>query len=767
MAVRSGVMTGVTVEGVVLEWGRVSKSISATSAGPQTSDAVFRIKDVDRKWRDLSLTQTFRGRTVRLRFSPADDDMFSTLPFWTGEIKETSYGPGWVQITALDNSWSWMDEYVPPLLTAANFPYLISSSEGAFAAIIFGEVNHNSIDGSPVSADAYGAIKLVHMGPASGADRYCVARHRIYDITVYRRAGSDTVFSAVDPGEYTVVVESLVVDGYTYEMSFVDFNADQANAVVTANIQGLYFRPAVPGYSAEGYDPVLNPTGVPGELHNPIDAFLNFMRLDCRKALSFNYDDIMAIRTAMTAAAYDCSGAITESETRRATLSKFLPNFVLDMFHNRAGEITLSFVPSPVAAPLYSDSSADGARHLILRESFIENDPNPIANRCVLPAFRHYAAGTWLWTGVYENFSDQAIAGIPERDSSDVPTGDRDPRIDSITAEFWFSRDSGTIYDVISKRMGFMSLKSYQQQYDLPTPEVIDEVELCKVVVLTHRLGLASGGYSRVETKVFGVDFDLRGFRTTLSTVRRIPSVVLGTLVIINGSALFSAESDMIVTPPDYEFVTSASARSSDTHSAATSEIDTTGADLLVAAVADYQVNGSIVTDNYGNTWLKDPPTLYQDATSELEQCQLWYAKNAICGPHHVFYATEATPTLGSQPSIAVAAFRFSNTSAPFDTENGNSHDVPALTTIAPGSITPSEDRCLVITAMASDTAISTPGIDGGFTIIEHQSQVPEAYGISLAYLIQDSAAAANPTWDSGLGSAGGLTAVIASFKAN
>jgi len=763
-----------TIYGTVLEWGRVSKTISSTSAGPQTSDAVFRMKDPDRYWRDLSLSQTFRGRTVRLRFSIADADVLSAVPFWTGEIVSTTFGPGYIQITARDNSWSWMDEYVPPLLTAANFPYLISSSEGAFAKIIFGDVNDSGVDGAPISSDKFGAIQLDHLGPVAGIDRYCVARHTIYDIEVYRKASGDTAFSAVDPSEYSVTVENLLVDGYTYEMTFVDFLVDQSNAVITANVKGLYFRPAVTGYEAEGYDPVLNPAGTPGELHNPIDAFLNFMRIDCRKALSFDYDAIMAIRDTFEAvplvidgtAAYDCSGVINETETRRAILSKFLPCFLLDMFHNRLGEITLNFSGvDSVAVPLYSDRMADGVRNLILRESFTESDPSPIANRCILPALRHYASGIWLWTGSYENFYDQSSASVPERDSSDVVTGSRDPRIEPVTAEFWFCRDATTIYDVAARRMAFMSLSSYQQEYNLPMPEVIDELEMCKLVFLTHGDGLSSGGYDRIETKVIGLNYDLREFIATVSSVRRNPGVVLGSDTVIYGSATLSFGVEIHADSSDlaYSFIVSTSEKSSNSHWAVTPAVDTTGANLLVAAVADYASSlGSDVTDNYGNVWI--PLTKYSNLSSGLEEIQLYYSLPTGVGPFHVFQAAETDSGSPSQPSIAVAAFSNSAVS-PFDVESGN-YLGSSGPSINPGSITPSEDGELIITAIASDAAITSPSIDSGFTIIENQSQVPAAYGISLAYKIQSTAAAINPLWDSGLGALD-MAASIASFKAS
>ncbi len=784
LAIRDIDLLGRTYDGSVLKWGRADKSIAILSGMPQTGDATFRIADPEYRWRDLAASQPLRGRTIRLKFVKADNTADDFAPFFTGEIVKASSGPAYLEITARDMSWAWMDEAIPPLLTADNFPYITPDSDGSFAKIIIGSVTHESIGGLVVGSDQYGAIELIHMGLVGSVDRYSVARHSIFDIAIYRRTSAGgSAFFPVDPAEYNVVVETLNVDGYIYEMTFVDFLAVQdSGATIRGNIDGLYFRPAFGDFPAEGFDPILNPTGTPAVLSNPIDGLLNIFRLECRKATLFDHAGIMAIRSkfaSMTfisggAGHYEAAGVIDQSETPRTIFGKYLPNFNLDMFHNRAGEIALNFTDATaIARPFFSDNRRDGSRQLIVRESFFEEDPSPVANRCVLPAYRHYAANVWLWTGIYDNFNDQAALSVIRRNSDDSIVYDggipvRDARIEPITSEVWFCRDFQTIYDVAVRRMSFASLGSYQQYFDLPTPEVIEDIELAKKILVTHRAGRVAGGYSQEELKIVGTSMDLASFRTTLTTVRRVPGTILVNGIVVAGTVTMAADSELTAvdsTTEGFEFLASASAASLDAHSATTPPIDITGAEFLVAAVADYGFGASTVTDNYGNAWQKSPPTRYADSDSLLESVQIWFCIPSAVGPLFACTATSTVTIIPSQPSIAVAAFRGQPNASPFDVENGAFATV--VDSLQPGSVTPSEDRELIITALSSDSARPTVSmsIDGGFTIVENQPQIPTGYGIALAYLIQTTAAPADPLWDTGVVTGGDLTASIAAFK--
>ena len=105
-------------------------------------------------------------------------------------------------------------------------------------------------------------------------------------------------------------------------------------------------------------------------------------------------------------------------------------------------------------------------------------------------------------------------------------------------------------------------------------------------------------------------------------------------------------------------------------------------------------------------------------------------------------------------PSLAVKAFSGVQ-ATPFDQENGATL-TSAGTSHQPGSVTPSEANELVVTGIgfASEATESNVTIDSSFlpgtmVIDVDWSQVTDGdhFGSALAYKIQSSASAENPTW--------------------
>lgn len=186
-----------------------------------------------------------------------------------------------------------------------------------------------------------------------------------------------------------------------------------------------------------------------------------------------------------------------------------------------------------------------------------------------------------------------------------------------------------------------------------------------------------------------------------------------------------------------------------------TPAIDTTGATLLIAYLNDFSALNA-PTDSKSNTWT--PLTLQHVNVYS----NIYYAKNPTVGAGHTF-STGA----GIVPVIYVAAFSGADTTAPFDNENGVTGFL-GVSSQQPGSITPSNNGELVVTGigLSSNPTSGSITIDSGFTITDsnlYQNAVN--FGGGLAYLVQGSAAAINPTW-SWTGNTTELSANIASFIA-
>lgn len=185
-----------------------------------------------------------------------------------------------------------------------------------------------------------------------------------------------------------------------------------------------------------------------------------------------------------------------------------------------------------------------------------------------------------------------------------------------------------------------------------------------------------------------------------------------------------------------------------------TAAIDTTGADLLVVAVSEYfGATGASLSDSKSNTWTQ----LTAYVTADYLRIRLYYCQAPTVGTGHTFTYS------GTDVYCAVAVSAFTGSAAtPADQQNGAG--VTSATQVQPGSITPSENNCLVVSALAYDLT-ETVTVTEGMTITDQIQRVAsEHFALGLAYKIQTTAAAINPTWS--WTTAERAVATVASFKA-
>ncbi len=189
---------------------------------------------------------------------------------------------------------------------------------------------------------------------------------------------------------------------------------------------------------------------------------------------------------------------------------------------------------------------------------------------------------------------------------------------------------------------------------------------------------------------------------------------------------------------------------------AVTGTMNATGATLLIAFVSQVNTGTAIGTisdsASTANVWTK-LTTVADDL-----QGAIYYSLNPTVTANMTVTATKVSgsPGLG----VSVSAWSGNKLSGVFDQQNGTTNANTA--TIQPGSITPGEDNELVITGFTGVSEAAT--INSGFTITD---SVPVAGGAAfsngMAYKIQTSAAAVNPTWS--VVTAQAAAAVIASFR--
>lgn len=162
------------------------------------------------------------------------------------------------------------------------------------------------------------------------------------------------------------------------------------------------------------------------------------------------------------------------------------------------------------------------------------------------------------------------------------------------------------------------------------------------------------------------------------------------------------------------------------TDAVTTGSIDTTGADLIVVSSSTYS-GGAVLTDSKSNTW--QSLTLYGTTV----QVQLFYVLNPTVGTGHTFTLTAA----GKYPGISVAAFSGVDS---FDSSSG-------ANAAQPGSISPAGDNEVFVTGLDFYPE-NTVTINSSFTKVSQQDYVSgTTMGSSIAYKIQTTGGAENPTW--------------------
>lgn len=165
---------------------------------------------------------------------------------------------------------------------------------------------------------------------------------------------------------------------------------------------------------------------------------------------------------------------------------------------------------------------------------------------------------------------------------------------------------------------------------------------------------------------------------------------------------------------------------------ATSSSIDTTGASLLVIAVA---YGGTItVSDSKGNTW-----TALTAYANGGQKQRIYYAVNPTVGTGHTF-------TVGGTSvvaSFAASSWSGVDTTTPFDVQAGTGGAGPITAAgIGSPSMTPANNGSLVITSCSQAAVVSGLTASGTFTALDAVAFSSGVnYGIATAYVIQTTAA--------------------------
>jgi len=168
-----------------------------------------------------------------------------------------------------------------------------------------------------------------------------------------------------------------------------------------------------------------------------------------------------------------------------------------------------------------------------------------------------------------------------------------------------------------------------------------------------------------------------------------------------------------------------------------TSAINTTGANLLIVGVAWYNPSSpGALTDSKGNTW-----TPLTAQTGQNPDSQIFYCANPIVGSGHTFTYTGVS----IYSPICVSAYSGVATSSPLDVQNGAGFSTSLNS--QPGSVTPSANNALLVTFTGANNSVASAVIDSSFTITDQIAGGGGNWFGAMAYQIQTTATARNPSW--------------------
>lgn len=165
-----------------------------------------------------------------------------------------------------------------------------------------------------------------------------------------------------------------------------------------------------------------------------------------------------------------------------------------------------------------------------------------------------------------------------------------------------------------------------------------------------------------------------------------------------------------------------------------TSSLNTTGATLLVATTSLFNTTTQSpqITDSFSNTWTPLPIQGLSDTVQRT-----FYCINPTVGTGHIF--TLSGSVFGS---FSIVAFSGVIAVSPLDVSTGTT---ASASTIQGGSLTPTNSGSLLVSSLAYRTTGSV-SIDSGYTLADTETS-GSVVSCAIAYIIETSVVAKNPTW--------------------
>jgi hypothetical protein len=497
--------------GKVKSFGSIIRSIQVPSGLAQIGDAELTIVDTDGELRRLMSETPPQNREVVIKIGGEGESEAIFQIAYTGTIVHATFPPGLAKLRVSDNTFKFLQEKLPDLLTRENFTpdpvfarNIRQRTEGRFdeteifSPIVFGILDSTGLD-------VTGSMNAVRLDSTT----FNLAQHpiphgpiRIFIKDPDARPEPDQSFIE-QVGGFSIVEVAKTIDGIDYIFTHVVFGTGQAD--------GFEVR-----WDGEGMTDTGDQFGTP--VRNPAEAILLYLtRIAGRDPgteldlIGFDFaGEIMAeVATGGPAPGFFCDGAITQRMNHREALARMTRSFGIFLFTNKDGRITIRYIAGSNPDRTILDDVQD-----IYVRSETHSLARPIINEVKLQYIRMFSEQSWQ--GLLNVRDDAAVDSLQRVESKDL--------------KLFFVRDDFVADRVARDFLQFSNPGSFRIVMTIPGHRRTADVELAELIGVTNYSGLdpSGRGYENREFLIQKTEFRTDSKELRVFAVARVEPPVLG-----------------------------------------------------------------------------------------------------------------------------------------------------------------------------------------------------------------------------------------------
>lgn len=497
--------------GKVKSFGSIIRSIQVPSGFAQIGDAEITIVDTDGELRRLMSETPPQNREVVIKIGGEGESEAIFQIVYTGIIVHATFPPGLAKLRLSDNTFKFLQEQLPDLLTRENFTpdpvfarNLRGRTEGAFdeseifAPIVFGILDSTGLD-------VIGSMNAVRLDSTT----FNLAQHpiphapiRIFIKDPDNRPEPDQEF-VEQIGGFSIVEVAKTIGGIDYVFTHVVFGTGQAT--------GFEVR-----WDGEGMTDTGDQFGT--AIRNPAEAIRQYLIRIARRDPTTAIDNIgfadagevMAeVATGGPTPGFFCDGAITQRMFHREALARMTRSFGLFLFTDKNGRITIRYI-----------SASDPERPIIddVQDIYVKTETHqlarPVINEVNLQYFRAFSQSSWQGLLTVTDFD--SVQSLQRAESKDL--------------KLFFVRDDFVADRVARDFLQFTNPGSFRIVMTIPGHRRGGEVELAQLFGVTNYSGLdpSGRGYENKEFLIYKTEFRTDTKQLRVHAVARIEPPVIG-----------------------------------------------------------------------------------------------------------------------------------------------------------------------------------------------------------------------------------------------